>query len=78
MNTRFTQHASAPEVNFAPGDEVVRYCGGQPFFCTVIEIRPDDCLRVSCPLWPKGYSALVTAQEVAFVSHSGPGRMAGL
>jgi hypothetical protein len=77
MNARPTKRTKDSGVIFAPGDQVVRYSGGQPFFCTVIAIEPDDCLRVSCSLWPSGYSAQVTAQEVALVCRSGLGHATG-
>ncbi len=71
MNTRPIKRSNSPIISFAPGDQVVRYSSGQPYFCTVIEVEPDDSLRVSCPLWPSGYCALVQAREVALVSRGG-------
>ena len=71
MNTRYVRETNRPRVTFAPGDQVIRYVDGQPFFCTVVEVKPDESVRVSCNLWPSGYSALVKAQEVALVSRSG-------
>jgi hypothetical protein len=71
MNTRYTRPSNRPRTSLAPGDQVIRYVNGQPFFCTVVEVQPDESVRVSCNLWPSGYSALVQAQEVALVSRSG-------
>ncbi len=70
MTPRPTQ-TKRPRVTFAPGDQVIRYVDGQPFFCTVVEVETDERVRVSCNMWPSGYSALVKAQEVALVSRSG-------
>ncbi len=70
MNAHFSNQRYQPRIYFAPGDQVIRYCGGQPFFCTVMEVRGDDCLRVCCPLWPSGYSALVTGSELVLVARS--------
>ena len=69
MATRYVQSTTTPRVSYAPGDHVIRYIDGQPFFCTVFEIEPDERVRVSCSLWPKGYSAVINSQEVALVSH---------
>jgi len=71
MATRYVKTTSTPPVTFAPGDQVIRYIGGQAFFCTVVQVEQDDRVRVSCNLWPSGYSALVKPQEVALVSRSG-------
>lgn len=71
MNTRFIRDTNKPSVMLAPGDQVLRYVGGQPFFCTVVEVEAGDRVRVRCNLWPAGYSALVTAQDVALVSRGG-------
>jgi hypothetical protein len=58
-------------MRFAPGDQVIRYVDGQAFFCTVVQIEQDERVRVSCNLWPSGYSALVQPQDVALVSRGG-------
>jgi hypothetical protein len=69
MDTGCTARRSSQSgVAFAPGDLVIRYVGGQPFFCTVVEVQIDENVRVSCNLWPSGYNALVKAQEVTLVS----------
>ncbi len=70
MATRFAQPTITPKIPYAPGDQVIRYIDGQPFLCTVIEVEPDERVRVSCNLWPRGYSAVLRSQEVALVSHS--------
>jgi hypothetical protein len=59
MPTRYVKQTKKPTVTFAPGDQVIRYVDGQPFFCTVVQIEQDERVRVSCNLWPSGYSALV-------------------
>ncbi len=61
--------SSTPRVIYAPGDQVIRYVDGQPFFCTVIEVEPGEQVRVTCQLWPSGYSAIVNSREVALVAH---------
>jgi hypothetical protein len=71
MATRYVRTTNRAFVTFAPGDQVIRYIDGQAFFCTVVQIEPDDQVRVSCHLWPSGYSALVKPQDVALVSRSG-------
>ncbi len=70
MPTRFVKTTSPSSVRFAPGDQVIRYMNGQAFFCTVVQVEQDDRVRVSCNLWPSGYSALVRPQDVALVSRS--------
>ncbi len=70
MNAHFINQQFQPRIYFAPGDQVIRYSGGQPFFCTVMEVRGDDCLRVCCPLWPSGYSALVTGRDLVLVARN--------
>lgn len=67
-NARPIHPASLPRRPFSPGDHVVRYLHGQPFFCTVISVEPDQKIRVSCAQWPAGYSALVASHEVIWVS----------
>ena len=71
MTTRYVKPTNKSSVTFAPGDQVIRYINGQPFFCTVVQVEQDERVRVSCNLWPSGYSALVKPQEVALVSRSG-------
>jgi hypothetical protein len=71
MTTRYIKPTNTPQITFAPGDQVIRYIDGQPFFCTVVQIEQDERVRVSCNLWPSGYSALVKPQDVALVSRSG-------
>lgn len=71
MNSRYVTDTTQSRVTFAPGDQVIRYVDGQPFFCTVVEVKPDESVRVSCNLWPSGYSALVKAHEVALVTRGG-------
>jgi hypothetical protein len=71
MNPQFAREANKPRVSLAPGDQVLRYVGGQPFFCTVVGIEGGGRVSVSCNLWPTGYSALVTVQDVALVSRGG-------
>ena len=71
MATRVIRRTSTPSTTFAPGDQVIRYIDGQAFFCTVVQIEQDQQVRVSCNLWPSGYSALVKPQEVALVSRGG-------
>jgi hypothetical protein len=55
---------------FAPGDQVLRYVNGEPFFCTVISIEDQERIRVSCSSWPSGYSALVRPQDVVLVGYT--------
>ena len=71
MTTRYVKPINRPRIAFAPGDQVIRYIDGQPFFCTVVQIEQDERVRVSCNMWPSGYSALVKPQDVALVSRSG-------
>ncbi len=71
MATRVIRTTNTPPTTFAPGDQVIRYVDGQAFFCTVVQIEQDQRVRVSCNLWPSGYSALVRPQEVALVSRVG-------
>jgi hypothetical protein len=71
MSVKFSQLRGTPRVSFAPGDQVIRYVNAQPFFCTVIEVQPDEQIRVNCSLWPSGYSAIVRPQEVALLARSG-------
>jgi hypothetical protein len=68
MTTRYVKPSNQTAITFAPGDQVIRYVNGQPYFCTVVQVEQDDQVRVSCNLWPSGYSALVKPQEVALVS----------
>ena len=71
MAARYIRSTNTPPITFAPGDQVIRYIDGQAFFCTVVQIEQDQQVRVSCNLWPSGYSALVKPQEVALVSRGG-------
>ncbi len=71
MEPKRAQGNAVPEIAFAPGDQVIRYVDGQPFFCTIVEVEPDEQVRVSCNLWPSGYSAMVRTQEVTLVSRQG-------
>lgn len=71
MTTRYIKSTQQTTVTFAPGDQVIRYVNGQPYFCTVVQVEQDAQVRVSCNLWPSGYSALVKPQEVALVSRGG-------
>ena len=69
MDTGYAaRRSSQSRVAFAPGDQVIRYVDGQPFFCTVVEVQLDENVRACCNLWPSGYSALVNAHEVTLVS----------
>jgi|WetSurMetagenome_2_1015567.scaffolds.fasta_scaffold1712561_1 hypothetical protein len=71
MTTRYVKPSSKTSMTFAPGDQVIRYVNGQPYFCTVVQVEQDEQVRVSCNLWPSGYSALVKPQDVALVSRGG-------
>jgi hypothetical protein len=68
---RYVKTTNRSSMRFAPGDQVIRYVDGQAFFCTVVQIEQDERVRVSCNLWPSGYSALVQPQDVALVSRGG-------
>jgi hypothetical protein len=56
----------------APGDQVIRYVNGQPFFCTVISVERDQKIRVSCQQWPSGYSAMVDQTDLTALNYRGP------
>jgi hypothetical protein len=71
MATRYVRTTKRALPTFAPGDQVIRYIDGGAFFCTVVQVETDEQVRVSCNLWPSGYSALVNPQDVALVSRSG-------
>jgi hypothetical protein len=71
MTTRYVKQTNTTTFTFAPGDQVIRYVDGQPYFCTVVQVEQDARVRVSCNLWPSGYSALVKPQDVALVSRVG-------
>jgi hypothetical protein len=71
MEAKRSPRRELPEISLAPGDQVIRYVDGQPFFCTIVEVEPDEQVRVSCNLWPSGYSAMVRTQEVTLVSRQG-------
>lgn len=66
------RQSSASRYIFAPGDQVVRYVNGEPFFCTVISVEDRERIRVSCASWPSGYSALVRPQDVVLVGYTNP------
>jgi hypothetical protein len=66
------RQSSVSRYIFAPGDQVVRYVNGEPFFCTVINVEDTDRIRVSCASWPSGYSALVRPQDVVLVGYTNP------
>jgi hypothetical protein len=66
--TQASQRKPQPQRPFSPGDQVVRYIDGQPYFCTVIGIEHDQKLRISCLQWPAGYSALVAPHQVMWVA----------
>ena len=66
--TRASTHNTQPQRPFSPGDQVVRYVDGQPYFCTVIGVEPDQKIRVNCRQWPAGYSALVAPQQLMWVA----------
>jgi hypothetical protein len=68
MATRYVKSTTKVMMNFAPGDQVIRYIDGQAFVCTVVQVEQDERVRVSCNMWPSGYSALVKPQDVALVS----------
>jgi hypothetical protein len=71
MPTRYIRPINISTITFAPGDQVIRYIDGQPYFCTVVQVEQDERVRVSCNMWPSGYSAVVRPQDVALVSRSG-------
>jgi hypothetical protein len=66
--TRTSLRNTPPQRPFSPGDQVVRYVDGRPYFCTVIGIEADQKIRVSCLQWPAGYSALVAPQQLMWVA----------
>ncbi len=60
-------------ISLAPGDQVIRYSGGEAFFCTVIQVDENGAVRVSCRQWPCGYTALVKPEYLVLVAHAGQG-----
>jgi hypothetical protein len=56
----------------APGDQVIRYVNGQTFFCMVVSVERDQKIRVSCQLWPSGYTAIVDQRDLTIINYITP------
>jgi hypothetical protein len=65
-------YSDSPNLHFAPGDQVVRYMGGKPLYCTVVVVIDEMQLLIKADAWPMGYTAPVHSSQVALVSHQTP------
>jgi hypothetical protein len=69
MNDHLMYFPDQRPLVLAPGDEVARYVGGKPIYCTVVEVVDEDQVVIEAEMWPAGYTALVQNHDVSLVSH---------
>jgi hypothetical protein len=53
----------------APGDQVMCYVSGRPFFCMVIGIELNHKVRIASQQWPSDQSAVVDQHDLAPINY---------